>query len=244
VEGEHTRHVEIRRQLLAEGFVPQASAPYLVCLNRYELTEEELAQVNKYRQQQASGSDQDNALDLEAQERTARALYGELFGYAPEREQVTQQLVPRWYNLPTYIHALDMLELPIVGYFGEAPIFGMDVRETLETREMMQLLDRIKEATGDYPTPEEMGLVATHETICTDRVVRAATVDYDKLHARDKMQTVDKHDRGIKEAKKRKLSAVSARQAQSAVEEGSMVLWNAWNSGKHFVVEHTQEVAQ
>ena len=86
-----------------------------------------------------------------------------------------------------------------------------------------------------------MSIKEIFETKCKDNLVRSTTttehIGYDVYHKDDALHTVEKHNMFTN-----LLTKVTAQQAQVAMEEGSMVLWNAGNSGKHFIVDYTKEV--
>ena len=203
MEGEYERRAEVRRQLLLEGFVPEQTVDYWAAINRHTLEDSARWAVDARADEEVrlgiSRPRGINANDLKIQERTARAIYRDnegfpLIGYVPEFVFAERQTAPTVYNLQKYMHALDTAGLSTVDHLGEAPILGMsEMRNVLNVRETIQMMDRIKEATGDYPTLEEMGIVKAHEVVCKDRIVRSATTaeytGYDTLHENDKTQT-------------------------------------------------------
>lgn len=252
VEGEYERRAEVRRQFLLEGFMPEQTVDYWAAINRHTLKDSERWAIDTRTDEEVrlgiSRPRVINANDLKIQERTARTLYRDdegfpLIGYIPEFVFAERQPVPTVYNLQKYMHTLDTAELSTVDHLGEAPILGMsEMRNALNVREIAQIMDRVEEATGNYPTLEEMGIVKGHEVLCEDRIVRAITtaehVGYDTLHEGDKEQTVEKHNTSTDTR-----TSVTRDACACWSEEGAMVLWNAGDSGKHFIVDYTQEVA-
>jgi len=246
LEGEYLRRAEVRRQQLAETEVPQATLAYLYCLNRHDLTDDERTSVDEHQDRALRGRKENrkiNTLEVQAQEETSRAIYRGTPGYVPEDVKADRIGNPKtWYNYQTYMHARDVEDLKLEGNFGEFPIKGSpDIRGLLESREIMQIADRVEESAGSYPSLADMGIVRDHEVICSDHIVRAATtaehLGYDALHAEDIVRTVADHNAFVEELS----TSVTSAEANVALDQGLSVLWNAGGSGKHFII-HLGEI--